>query len=77
MVEGFNAANQLDAVHQKDGDRGVFFSQGVKKYILKVLSFVHNELNGGYSRGAIIAQRLYWTWESYLFHLCWPVGFGA
>lgn len=47
LVEGFNAANQLDAVYQKDGDRGVFFSQGVKKYILKVLSFVHNELNGG------------------------------
>lgn len=42
LIERFDPANKLDAVHKKNGNGGVFFAQGVQEHILKVLTFVHS-----------------------------------
>lgn len=41
LVERFDASDQLDAIHQKDRNRGMFLAQGVQENILQIETFGH------------------------------------
>lgn len=39
LVEGLDTADQLDAIHQENGNRDVFLAQGIEKLILQIQTF--------------------------------------